>query len=242
MEKRRKNWRKSEKKDLLSGFPMSKIRCLLADDHTLVRQGIRRLLESEPDIEVVAEASGAEESVVKARDLRPDLVLMDVGMPGLSSFEAVRQIRKNSLVTRVLFLTMYDDEEYVMECMEAGASGYLLKDAPSQQLVAAVRDIYRGGKYVSAPLLGRMVDLYQSQRSDASPRDRAARLTPRERQILKLLAEGKSAKEVATLLDLSVRTVESHRFNLMRKIGVHNKVELLTYALREKIIKIPIHS
>jgi two-component system, NarL family, response regulator NreC len=217
---------------------MTKIRCLLADDHTLVRQGIRRLLESEPDIEVVAEASGAEEAVDKTKDLRPDLVLMDVGMPGLSSFEAARQIRRISLVTRVLFLTMYDDEEYVMQCMEAGASGYLLKDAPSQQLIAAVRDVHRGGKYVSAPLLGKMVDIYQSQRPDAS---RATRLTPRERQILKLLAEGKSAKEVASLLDLSVRTVESHRFNLMRKIGVHNKVELLTYALREKIIKIPMH-
>jgi DNA-binding NarL/FixJ family response regulator len=218
---------------------MAKIRCLLVDDHTLVRQGIRRILESEPDIEVVAEAAGAEEGVLKTRDLRPDIVLMDVGMPGLSSFEAARQIRRNSLVTRVLFLTMYDDEEYVMECMEAGASGYLLKDAPSQQLIAAVHDVFRGGKYVSAPLLGKMVDIYQSQRLDASPR--AARLTPRERQILKLLAEGKSAKDVAGLLDLSVRTVESHRFNLMRKIGVHNKVELLTYALREKIIKIPMH-
>jgi two-component system response regulator NreC len=218
---------------------MAKIRCLLVDDHTLVRQGIRRLLESEPDIEVVAEASSAEEAVQKTKDLRPDIVLMDVGMPGLSSFEAVRQIRRNSIVTRVLFLTMYDDEEYVMECMEAGASGYLLKDAPSQQLIAAVHDVFRGGKYVSAPLLGKMVDIYQSQRLDSSPR--AARLTPRERQILKLLAEGKSAKEVAGLLDLSVRTVESHRFNLMRKIGVHNKVELLTYALREKIIKIPMH-
>jgi DNA-binding NarL/FixJ family response regulator len=221
---------------------MVKIRCLLADDHTLVRQGIRRLLESEPDIEVVAEASSADEAVQKANDLRPDLVLMDVGMPGLSSFEAVRQIRRTSLVTRVLFLTMYDDEEYVMECVEAGASGYLLKDAPSHQLITAVHDVHRGGKYVSAPLLGKMVDIYQSQRLDSSPQGRAARLTPRERQILKLLAEGKSAKEVATLLDLSVRTVESHRFNLMRKIGVHNKVELLTYALREKIIKIPMHS
>src|ERR1700710_934194 len=128
---------------------MAKIRCLLVDDHTLVRQGIRRILESEPDIEVVAEASSAEEGVLKTRDLRPDIVLMDVGMPGLSSFEAARQIRRNSLVTRVLFLTMYDDEEYVMECMEAGASGYLLKDAPSQQLIAAVHDVFRGGKYVS---------------------------------------------------------------------------------------------
>lgn len=220
---------------------MGKIRCLLADDHTLVRQGIRRLLESEPDIEVVGEAASAEEALQKTKDLRPDLVLMDVGMPGLSSFEAARQIRRNSLLTRVLFLTMYDDEEYVMECMEAGASGYLLKDAPSHQLIAAVHDIYRGGKYVSAPLLGKMVDIYQSQRMDSSGQGRAARLTPRERQILKLLAEGKSAKEVANVLDLSVRTVESHRFNLMRKIGVHNKVELLTYALREKIIKIPMH-
>ncbi len=219
---------------------MAKIRCLLADDHTLVRQGIRRLLESEPDIEVVGEAASAEEAVQKTRETRPDIVLMDVGMPGLSSFEAARQIKRDSLVTRVLFLTMYDDEEYVIECMESGASGYLLKDAPSHQLIAAVRDVYRGGKYVSPPLLGKMVDLYQSQRIDSA--GRAARLTPRERQILKLLAEGKSAKEVAALLDLSVRTVESHRFNLMRKIGVHNKVELLTYALREKIIKLPMHT
>ncbi|HEY7615457.1 MAG TPA: response regulator transcription factor [Terriglobales bacterium] len=218
---------------------MPKVKCLLADDHTLVRQGIRRLLEAEPDIEVVGEAASAQDAVRATRELRPDLVLMDVTMPGLSPFEGARQIRRLMPATRVLFLTMHDDEEYVMECMQSGASGYVLKDAPSQQLVAAVREIHRGGKYVSPSLLGKMVDIFQSRRSEGPPRERAARLTPRERQILKLLAEGRSAKEVANLLDLSVRTVESHRFNLMRKIGVHNKVELLTYALRQRIIKIP---
>jgi len=126
-----------------------------------------------------------------------------------------------------------------MECMQSGASGYVLKDSPSQQLITAVRDVYRGGKYVSPSLLGKMVEIFQTHRGEVPVKDRASRLTPRERQILKLLAEGRSAKEVANLLNLSVRTVESHRFNLMRKIGVHNKVELLTYALRQKIIKIP---
>lgn len=217
---------------------MHKIRCLLVDDHTLVRQGIRQLLDREADIEVVEEASCAEEGVAKTRELRPDVVLMDVAMPGLSSFEAVRQIRKHSPGSKILFLTMYDDEEYVVECMEAGAAGYILKDAPLQQLITAVREVYRGKKYLSPQVLGKMIDAFRGQRLKANTRLQASRLTARERQILKLLAEGRSAKQIATLLELSVRTVESHRFNLMHKLNVHNRAQLVAYAVRKKIIKI----
>src|SRR5262250_3558996 len=128
---------------------MPKIKCLLVDDHTLFRQGVRRLLESESDFEVVGEASDGGDAVEKAREMRPDIVLMDIGMPGLSSFESARQIKKNRPETKVLFLTMYDDEDYLVEGMEVGASGYVLKDSPSNQLVAAVRDICRGGSYLS---------------------------------------------------------------------------------------------
>src|SRR6185437_11963080 len=126
---------------------MPKIRCLLTDDHTLFRQGVRRLLETESDFEVVGEASDAGESVEKARELRPDIVLMDIGMPGLSSFEAARQIRKNRPETKILFLTMYEDEDYLVQCLEVGAAGYVLKDTPAPQLLTAVRDVYKGGKY-----------------------------------------------------------------------------------------------
>jgi two-component system response regulator NreC len=128
---------------------MAKIRIMLADDHTLFRQGIRTLISAEPDMEVVGEASNGGDAVDKANEARPDVVLMDIGMPGLSSFEATRQIKKNRPETKVLFLTMYDDEDYLVEGMEVGASGYVLKDSPSQQLVAAVRDVCRGGSYLS---------------------------------------------------------------------------------------------
>src|SRR5215211_8141048 len=127
---------------------MSKIRIMLADDHTLFRQGIRTLITAENDMEVIGEASNGGEAVDKAGELRPDVVLMDIGMPGLSSFEATRQIKKQHPDTKVLFLTMYDDEDYLVEGMEVGASGYVLKDSPAPQLVAAIRDIWRGGSYL----------------------------------------------------------------------------------------------
>lgn len=128
---------------------MSKIRILLTDDHTLFRQGIRTLLSAETDIDVVGEAANGSESVEKVGPLRPDVVLMDIGMPGLSSFEATRQIKKVRPETKILFLTMYDDEDYLVECMEVGGSGYVLKDSPAPQLLAAIRDVYRGGSYLS---------------------------------------------------------------------------------------------
>ncbi|HVZ60391.1 MAG TPA: response regulator transcription factor [Terriglobales bacterium] len=220
---------------------MPKIRCLLVDDHTLFRQGVRRLLESESDFEVVGEAPDGGDAVHKAEELRPDVVLMDIGMPGLSSFEAARQIRKNRIETKILFLTMYEDEDYLVQCLEVGASGYVLKDTPAPQLVTAVRDVYKGGKYLSSQVLGKLVEDFRSRVRDAMMRPRISTLTPREREVLKMLAEGNSVKEIAVMLGLSVKTVEAHKFNLMRKLDIHNKAQLVTYAIQKKIIKIPVN-
>jgi len=220
---------------------MPKIKCLLVDHHTLFRQGVRRLLESESDFEVVGEAADGGEAVEKARDLRPDIVLMDIGMPGLSSFESARQIKKNRLETKILFLTMYEDEDYLVQCLEVGASGYVLKDTPAPQLLTAVKDVYKGGKYLSSQVLGKLVEDFRSRVRDTRMRPRISTLTPREREILKLLAEGNSVKEIAVILGLSVKTVEAHKFNLMRKLDIQNKAQLVTYAIQKKIIKIPVN-
>lgn len=217
---------------------MSRSRILLTDDHTLFRQGLRNLISAELDLEVVGEARNAEEAVVQARELRPDLVVMDIGMPGLSSFEAVRRIKKERPEIKALFLTMYDDEDYLAECLEAGGSGYMLKDAPAEQLIMAIREIRRGGKYLSPPILARLVEDIRCRRPEERFKPRLSTLTPREREILKLLAEGLSVKEIAARLDLSIKTIEAHKFNLMRKLDIHNKAQLVQYAIKRKIIKI----
>src|SRR3569832_1322936 len=220
---------------------MAKIRCVLVDDHTLFRQGVRRLLEGESDFEVVGESPDAGDAVKKAHDLRPDIVLMDIGMPGLSSFEAARQIKKTRPETKVLFLTMYEDEDYLVQCLEVGAAGYILKDTPAPQLVTAVKDVYKGGKYLSSQVLGKLVEDFRARVRDAKMRPRISTLTPHKHKNKKLLAEGNSVKEIAVLLGLSVKTVEAHKFNLMRKLDIHNKAQLVTYAIQKKIIKIPVN-
>lgn len=216
---------------------MSKIRVLPIDDHTLFRQGIRTLIAAEPDMEVAGEAANAADGVTASRELRPDVVLMDIGMPGMSSFEAARQIRKERVETRVLFLSMYDDEDYLAECMEIGTQGYLLKDSPAEQLITAIREVHRGGSYLSPRLLTKLVDGFRNGHG-APLQPRFGTLTKREREILKLLAEGKSVKEIACEFDLSVKTVEAHKFNLMRKLDIHNKAQLVQYAIQKKIIRL----
>jgi two-component system response regulator NreC len=218
---------------------MSRIRVLLADDHTLFRQGIKNLLSAETDIEVVAEVSNAGDAMEKSAELRPDVVLMDIGMPGFSSFEATRQIRKDRPETKVLFLTMFDDEDYLVEGMEVGGNGYVLKDCPAPQLLSAIRDVQRGGSYLSPRMLSQLVDDFRSRVKSASRTPRFSTLTAREKEVLKMLAEGQSVKEIACTLNLSVKTVEAHKFNLMRKLDIHNKAQLVQYAIQKKIIQIP---
>jgi two-component system, NarL family, response regulator NreC len=218
---------------------MPTIKVLLADDHTLFRQGIRTLLSAEPDIEVTGEAGNASEAVALARQTRPDIVLMDIGMNGMSSFEATRLIRKERPDTRVVFLSMYDDEDYLAECVDMGASGYILKESPVDQLVTAIREVQRGGSYLSPRLLTRLVDDFRLQGRSPVRQPRFGSLTKREREILKLLAEGRSVKEIAATFDLSVKTVEAHKFNLMRKLNIHNKAQLVQYAIQKKVIRLP---
>ena len=159
-------------------------------------------------------------------------------MEGMSSFEATRQIRKESPETRVVFLSMYDDDDYVAECVNIGASGYILKESPADQLVTAIREVHRGGSCLSPRLLTRLVDGFRSQTGGRPRHPRFGTLTKREREILKLLAEGRSVKDIASSFDLSVKTVEAHKFNLMRKLDIHNKAQLVQYAIQKKVIRL----
>jgi DNA-binding NarL/FixJ family response regulator len=218
--------------------PKSKIRCLIADDHILVRQGIRRLLQDESDVEIVGEAGDAAEALKGVMELRPDIVLMDIGMPGFSSFDATRVIQADYPQTRVIFLTMHESQDYVMQGLQAGAAGYLLKDTPSDKLASVLRDVHRGGKFVSPEVLGGLLD--NGKFGYERPRPSRTSLTPRETEIMKLLAEGNTVRKIAGMLGLSLKTVEAHKFNLMRKLDIHNKAELVHCAIRKKIVKMPV--
>jgi two-component system response regulator NreC len=187
-------------------------------------------------MEVAGEAANASDALALVAQAQPDAVLMDIGMPGLSSFEAARQIRKDSPGVRIIFLSMYDDEDYVAECVEIGAAGYVLKDSPVDQLLTAIREVSRGGTFLSPRLLSRLVDGFRMSGRGERP---FGGLTKREREILKMLAEGRSVKEIAAAFELSVKTVEAHKFNLMRKLDIHNKAQLVQYAIQKKIIRLP---
>ena len=187
--------------------------------------------------EVAGDYNQCTEAANIARVYEPDVVLMDIGMPGLSSFEASRRITRELPGRRVIFLTMYEDEEYLLQCLDAGASGYILKDAPAPRLIGAVRDVNAGRKYLSPQVLGKLVDDFRSRSTTGMAR--GSTLTPREREVIKMLAEGNSVRQIAGILGLSVKTVEAHKFNLMRKLDIHNKAQLVQYAIQKKIIKIP---
>jgi len=214
-------------------FPQMPIRCILVDDHTLFRDGVRRLLESEADFTVVAEAGNAGEALEKVRTQRPDLVLMDIGMPGMSSFDAARLMRRQCPETRLVFLSMYEEEEYLPQCLAVGAVGYVLKDAPPSRLVRVLREAYLGRQYLCNKF--REVPRLPASRVIG----RGPSLTPREREVVRMIAEGNSVRQIAGRLGLSAKTVEAHKFNLMRKLNVHNKVQLVTYAIQKKIVKMP---
>jgi DNA-binding NarL/FixJ family response regulator len=212
-----------------------RIRCVLADDHTLLREGVRRLLEEAPDFLVVGEAADASEALKLVIEHRPDLVLLDISMPGMSSFEASRLIEEHCTGTRIVFLTMHEDREYLTQALQSGASGYLLKDTAPPHLLQALRNVHLGQQSLSP-----RITLQLQDKND--PRDRPDRttLTPREREVMKLLAEGNTVRQTAGRLGVSIKTVEAHKFNLMRKLDIHNKAQLVTVAIRKKIVSAPV--
>jgi DNA-binding NarL/FixJ family response regulator len=212
-----------------------RLRILVADDHHVVRTGLRSLLETEKGWEVCAEAANGREAVQKAEELTPDVAVLDIGMPLLNGVEATRQIRKVSPKTEVLILTMHDSEVLIREVLEAGARGYILKDDADRNLLAAVDALRRHQPYLSSRIAGLFAKAVGSVGED-SPTDRR-RLTPREREVLQLLAEGKSNKEIAGFLGISVKTAETHRANIMLKLDFHSITELVRYAVRNKIIQ-----
>lgn len=205
------------------------IRVLLADDHSLVRKGFRRLLEDEPGIVVVGEASTGVQAVELARSLRPDVIVMDMAMPGLNGTQATIEILKFLPGVGIVILSMYGEANYVRNAMKAGARGYLLKNASEVDLAAAVKNVARGRKVIDEKL----------QQPLELPTEPEPTLTPRERQILQLIAEARSTREIASLLDLSVNTVAVHRANIMERLGVHKTAELVLYAVRSGIAQIP---
>jgi len=212
------------------------LRILIADDHSVVRAGLRALLESRSGWEVCAEASDGRDAVDKATKLKPDVAVLDIGMPLLNGVEATRRIRTASPSTEILILTMHESDDLVQQVVQAGARGYVLKDEADRVLLAAVDAARQHKPYFSTRLANPLADELPISPSDGAKPPRP-RLTPREREILQLLTEGKSNKEVASLLGISVNTAEAHRANIMLKLGLHSLAELVHYAIRNQIIK-----
>jgi len=217
---------------------MRPIKVLLAEDHTIVRKGIRALLDSVTDIEVVGEAENGREALEKVGQLQPDVVLMDNTMPLLNGLEATRHIKKQFPEIMVLILTMHTDEEYIFQFLQAGASGYLIKKTAPKELVSAINAVYRGDSFLSPSISKRVIDEYLRHVQESSKPDSYTQLTDREREVLQLIVEGFSNKEIAEQLHLSVKTVGNHRINLMEKLDIHNVSDLTKYAIRKGIISL----
>jgi len=208
---------------------------MLADDHKIVRQGLRALLEIEPDFHLVGEAGDGLEAVRLAERLRPDVLVLDLMMPGLTGMEVTLQVGKRSPQTRVIILSMHANEAYVLEALRNGAVGYVLKESSADELVQAVREVVAGRRFLSSPLSERAIDAYVSKAQEATL-DRYDTLTGREREVLHLAAEGHTNAEIAKRLSISSRTAETHRANMMRKLDLHSQTDLIRYALRRGII------
>jgi DNA-binding NarL/FixJ family response regulator len=222
---------------------MKPIRVLLAEDHTLVRAGIRVLLQECGWIKVIAETGEGNEALRLVKKERPDLVLMDIAMPGLNGIEATARIKKEYPETKVIILSMYANEEYVLQALRDGASGYLLKDAGPVELELAIKSVIRGDTYLSPPVSRQVIADYIARFEKKAGKSEANRgafgiLTSRQREILQLIAEGLTTKDISQKLNLSINTVETHRSQLMERLGIHDVAGLVRYAIREGIVKI----
>ena len=217
---------------------MTKIRVLLPEDHTIVRKGIRSLLDDDPTIEVVGEAENGREAVAQTEVLRPDIVVMDHTMPLLNGLEATRQILKQSPHVRILILTMHTNEEYIFQFLQAGAAGYLVKQTAPTDLIIAIRAIHRGESFLSPTISKSVIDEYVRAGEAAGKGAVTNTLTEREREILQLIVEGFSSEQIGEQLHISTKTVGVHRLNLMQKLDLHNLADLTKYAIRTGIISL----
>jgi DNA-binding NarL/FixJ family response regulator len=215
---------------------LSEVRILLADDHGVVRKGLRFLLEQQPGMTVTGEAGDGREAVRLAEELNPDVIVMDIAMPLLNGIEATAQILKRLPATGIIMLSMHSDEGYLVRALSAGAKGYLLKDSAEEDLVRAVQAVASGRPFFSPRIAQALLDDYVRSLQQRGVDDSFHLLTDREKEVLQLLAEGKTNKEVASVLNLSPYTVDTHRTNLMQKLGLHNTAEIVLYAVRKKII------
>ncbi|MET9230327.1 response regulator transcription factor [Lentzea sp. NPDC003310] len=212
------------------------VRILLADDHALVRRGVRMILDNEPDLEVIGEAGDGAEAITKARADRPDLAILDIAMPRLTGLQAARELSRLLPDLRILILTMYDNEQYFFEALKAGASGYVLKSVADRDLVEACRSAMRGEPFLYPGAVNSLIRNYLDRAKEGGGFPAKA-ITDREEEILKLVAEGHSSKEIADMLVISVKTVERHRANLLQKLGLKDRLELTRYAIRAGLIE-----
>jgi DNA-binding NarL/FixJ family response regulator len=217
---------------------MKKIQVLLVDDHTIVRNGLRSILENTDEVEVIGEAATGEEALEKILLLKPQIILVDISMPGISGIELVRKVVKQWTNIRPIILSMHNDDAYILKSVEAGAYGYLLKDATRDEILAALHTVKNGDKHFSPSVAAVIANGYlsQIQRVEKASESRKTLLSKKEKEVLRLLVEGKSSRQIADQLGLSVRTVDNHRANMMRRLQVHNAAELVKLALEEKLL------
>jgi two-component system, NarL family, response regulator NreC len=223
--------------NLLYPEPVALIRIVLADDHTIIRSGLKLLLEQQPDFKVAAEAENGREAVQLVSQHHPDVAVLDIGMPQLNGIEATAQILSQAPDTHVVILSMHSDEGYVLRALKAGAKAYILKNSAESDLIRAVRSVAEGKSFFSPVISKMLLEDYVRQVRDREVEDSYELLTPREREILQLLAEGKTNKEVAVILGLSLHTIETHRGNILGKLNLHGVPELILYAVRKGIIQ-----
>jgi two-component system response regulator NreC len=214
-----------------------KMRILLADDHTILRAGLKMMLNAQPDMEVVGEAQDGRQSIYEAQRLHPDIILMDITMPDMNGIEATRQIKKLLPEAKVLMLTMHENDEYVFQALRAGASGYLLKEAADTDLIRALHVVYSGQFYLSPIAQSVMVGDYLQRVRSGEEKDSYSSLTEREREILKLVAEGYTNNQIAERLVISPKTVDTHRTHVMDKLNLHSRAELVKYAMRRGLLE-----